>query len=121
MARLQLPALPSMPDRVSQAVVDALLAVAAYVSNVELLDGRLVRGTLGADGRLSDGIAFSAGGTTTLDHGLGRAWRGWIVARTYGGSGLAPARLAEATSPADSARQLSLTATDACRVWIWVY
>lgn len=69
-------------------------------------------------GRLLEGIQV-LGTAGNHAHGLGRAYRGWIVVRDYGAGG-APHTVYETTSP-DSTKYLTLIATAVSKVSVWVW
>lgn len=74
------------------------------LSKKEILDGNMITVTLAA-------------AANRINHGLGRAWSGWIVTRKN-----ANADVYETTTlNVDTSRQIELTATGIVTVSIWVF
>lgn len=71
------------------------------------------------DGHLLDRVFFTAAGTYTINHGLGRQIRGWIVVDKMGTVGGPPFETMERTAWDD--KTLTLDVSGACCVLLWVF
>lgn len=81
--------------------------------NSEFLDGQLVTTP---NGSVIEGIAIDTV-STNVPHGLGRAYRGWILIDKTGSANV----WRDATSTADSAKFLPLIASSAVTIKLWVF
>lgn len=69
------------------------------------------------DGRLIEGVAITSGTTKLVDHGLGRAWRGWYVVDRNANANV----YRDTASRAEASRQLALLASATVTVTLWVF
>lgn len=84
----------------------------ALVGNV-FVDGRMLG--------MPDGISFTSGTAKVIDHGLGRAIRGWIEVQLAAQSGNAPVLKPTYLSTIDLTKQFRVTPTNTgiCGVWVF--
>lgn len=76
-----------------------------------------------ADGNYLSNVSMVQG-ANTLQHGLGRAWQGYMVVNVQGGLVASMATFAAAhntTTPALDAAVIVVTSTAACQADIWVW
>jgi len=92
----------SSPD--TSRAIDEVRELANTLAAVELLDGRLL-----------EDQALGNGTTTKLNHGMGRALRGYLIVRQD------TAGTVHEVSGADATRQLWLQASAAMTVSLWVF
>lgn len=91
-------------DRIQDAVAQAM----AVVKRLPFSDGNLVQG-----------VAFTGTTQKSIAHGLGRAWRGYMVVNVQNASGNA-AFTATPNSVTDGATiHITPSVTCSCDVWIW--
>ena len=69
------------------------------------------------------GIAFQPGETRAISHGLGRAWRGWLVVDNTDINAIISRNTApsSATILADDTVNVVLTSTTATTIKVWVF
>lgn len=73
------------------------------------------------DGNLVQGLTFTGGATTLVQHGLGRAWRGVIMMLPQGAAGGPFETIAQSASALE-ARQVQIKNNGAtCTVDLWIY
>lgn len=72
------------------------------------------------EGNLVTDVQFTGTNATTIDHGLGRAPRGFIVVRSHGANAAPPPKEAS-TQPSDLSLQIALqtTSTSTFDLWFW--
>jgi hypothetical protein len=69
-------------------------------------------------GNLIDGVTLSTSVSgTVVSHGLGRAYRGWIVVRVSA----ATAPIIDELASSDATKALVLRTSQACTVSVWVF
>lgn len=76
-----------------------------------------------ADGNYLANVSMVQG-ANTLQHGLGRAWQGYMVVNVQGGLVASMATFAaahDATTPALDAGVIVITSTAACAASVWVW
>lgn len=89
---------------------------------VPFLEGRMLTGTPDAQGRLSDGIACTAGTAQSIAHGLGRPALGFIeVCPAHIASSASPALRASYASTTNLSREIRFTPGNSGTCWIWVF
>lgn len=101
--------------RITEALVASPSSLARYLSEEErLIDGAyaLAGRNIFASGVLFRNVAMTAGAPVLVEHRLGRAYAGWVVARLRAASGTYPT-IIETTLPTgrDSSQWLQLEAS----------
>jgi len=73
------------------------------------------------NGNLVTGIVFAAGVAKTIDHGLGRPVRGYIVVRNYGTNVANFVGEQPLAQPSDPSKQINLITTLASTMDVWFF
>ncbi len=105
MSAVPTPVTSKSDDRTLMDAQQSLVDIARALNAIPLLDGRLI------DNAIVTAAAFD------VDHGLGRAFRGYIIVRCYGTA----FALAEAIPQPDPTRTIRLASTADSVGALWVF
>lgn len=119
MTKLTTTNIPFTADKAQIAKDNAIKNVTDSVQSNVIGNGKLVTGVKDASGRMSEGITVLAASPTTVYHGLGKQWKGWVVTRLYGLN--SPALLWEHSTQGDGTETITIASNNDCIINLWVF